>query len=127
MSSEFAISDAQTDSHVALIRIAGRLDAKSAHRLFSHCREKIQGGHRHLIINLSQVSFVASSGIGTLLALTEELKQVGGSLRLVELSEPVESVVRLLNLVQFLSIDASEDKALEASRLIPQSDRATAA
>lgn len=127
MSSEFTISDAQTDSQVALMRIAGRLDAKSAHRLFSHCREKLQGGHRRLIINLSQVTFVASSGIGTLLALTEELKQVGGSLRLVELSEPVESVVRLLNLAQFLSIDASEDEALEASRLVAQSDRATAA
>jgi stage II sporulation protein AA (anti-sigma F factor antagonist) len=114
MASGLTISDMMSSGEVAAIRIEGRLDARSAQVLMEHCRGLVEKGHRHLLINLSGVSFVASSGIGTLLALTEGLKEKGGSLHLIEPSEAVRSVVKLLNLCQFLAINSSEDEALAA-------------
>jgi anti-anti-sigma factor len=66
------------------------------------------------VLNLSGVTFVASSGAGTLLVLTREFKKAGGNVRLVQLSDAVEMVVDILNLKQLLTIDLSEMEAFQA-------------
>lgn len=114
MASNLTITDVMSSGAVAAIRIAGRLDARSAQELMRHCQKLLEGGSRHLLINLSGITFVASSGIGTVLALTEDLKERGGSLKLIEPSQAFASVVKILNLGQFLSIHSSEDGAMAA-------------
>ena len=114
MAEKFTISDVERRGDVAVVRVAGRLEIKSAQELLDKCREIRQAGARTLVLNLSDITFVASSGVGTLLALTEEFKEGGGGLRLVAMSQAVETVVNLLNLAQFLLIDATETDALEA-------------
>ena len=111
---EFAITEAPTAGAARVLRVAGRLDARNAQTLLRRCREMEEGGHRQLVINLSEVTIVASSGVGTLLAVTEEVQDAGGVIHLVALSEPVRSVVELLNLTQFLHIASTEAEALEA-------------
>ena len=114
MAEKFTITDVERRDSVAVVRIAGRLEIKSAQELLDKCREIRREGARTLVLNLSDISFVASSGVGTLLALTEEFKEGGGCLRLAAMSQAVETVVNLLNLTQFLVIDATETDALEA-------------
>jgi anti-anti-sigma factor len=114
MRSEFEITDVTGHEPIALIRVRGRLDLKNAKDLMDHCRRLNAEGRKQLVLNLSAVTFVASSGIGTLLALTEEFKESGGDLQLVALSYAVQSVVNLLNLTQFLHIEKNEAEALAA-------------
>jgi anti-anti-sigma factor len=113
MVKEFSITEAPRQG-AAILRVTGRLDARNAQTLLRTCRVHEEKGDRNLVINLAEVTFVASSGVGTLLALTEELADAGGSVHLVALSDPVKSVIELLNLTQFLNLGASEDEALEA-------------
>jgi anti-anti-sigma factor len=58
------------------------------------------------------VSFVSSSGIGSLLALTEEFQEHGGTLSLAESSPTVRESIELLNLEEFLMLFESEAEAL---------------
>ncbi|MBZ0269098.1 STAS domain-containing protein [bacterium] len=95
-----------------VLRISGRLDAKSAQLLVQQCQGLLDRNVKNVVLTMSDVSFVASSGIGSLLALTESFKDAGGDLRLAHLSNAVSSVVTLLNLGQFLAIDATEEDAL---------------
>jgi anti-anti-sigma factor len=108
MAEEFAIQESSGAGSAAILRVQGRLDARNSQTLFFHCKRVLSSGRRQILINLAKVSFVASSGIGTLLALTEEFHDAGGGIHLVELSDAVRSVVDLLNLTQFLSIGRSE-------------------
>jgi anti-anti-sigma factor len=55
-------------------------------------------------LNLSEVSFIASSGIGALLSVAERYRGQGVQLGFASVSPAVSSVVGLLNLEQFLSI-----------------------
>ncbi|GJM45317.1 MAG: hypothetical protein DHS20C21_21590 [Gemmatimonadota bacterium] len=112
MDSEFSIKTEPRPHNVSSVMVSGRLDAQHAGKLMEHCQALRDQGCRTLIINLSQVSFVASSGVGTLLALTEEMKDVDGDLYLVSLSETVSSVLRLLKLSKFMSIAPSEADVL---------------
>lgn len=114
MSNEFTITKTSETEGCTVLRVAGRLDAKTAKDLMAACQEARRGGRRRVLINLAEVSFVASSGIGTLLALTDEFREAGGGVHLVALSESVRSVVDLLNLGQFLNISGTESDALQA-------------
>jgi anti-sigma B factor antagonist len=111
VSSEFDIETIASGERTAVLRVRGRLDARSAPVLTARCAEVRKEG-RHLILNLSGVSFLASSGVGALLALVEEYHQSTSRVRLVEVSPAVDSVIRLLNLDQFLAIDPTEAAAL---------------
>ena len=109
MSSEFAISPLESKNRLSNLRVLGRLDAEAAQQLRRHCTELRHQGHRQLVLDLSDITFVASSGLGTLLALTEEFGESGGCLYLAPVSQAMESVVKLLNLDQFLAIYNSLD------------------
>jgi anti-sigma B factor antagonist len=114
MTNEFTIDSQMAGSATTVLRVRGRLDARSAQQLSARCAE-VRNAGRHLILNLSGVTFIASSGIGALLAMVEEFRQSRSRVRLAEISPAVDSVIRLLNLGSFLSI--SPDEAHAASEL----------
>lgn len=93
-----------------VLRVIGRLDAKSAPALTARCAE-IRTSGRNLIVNLSRVDFIASSGVGALLSMAEEFRKAGRTVRFAAPSSSVFSVIRLLNLEPFLPIDANEQEA----------------
>jgi anti-anti-sigma factor len=96
-----------------VVRVEGRLDAKTAPRVLEHClAARTTGGH--LVLNLGGVTFLSSSGVGMLLVLAERSKSEGGSLRIAAPSAAVKGPLELLNLHRFLTIDTTEGDALEA-------------
>jgi anti-sigma B factor antagonist len=115
MPGQFEIAEEMRTDAVGLLRVTGRLDAKSAPLLTQRCSSYRVDG-KDLILNLAGVSFVASSGLGSLLSLAEEFHQAGCSLRLACPSTAVLSVIRLLNLDQFLAIDLTEEDSIHALR-----------
>jgi anti-anti-sigma factor len=96
-----------------VVRVEGRLDAKTAPRLLAEClAARAAGGH--LVLNLAEVTFLSSNGVGMLLVLAERSREGGGSLRIAAPSPAVRAPLELLNLHRFLNIDRSEDESLAA-------------
>lgn len=96
-----------------LLRVKGPLDARSASVLQQRGIE-VRASGRHLVLNLSDVTIIASSGLGALLALIEEFRPTGLQVRIAGLSTSVRAVIELLNLHQFMVIDDSEGAAMQA-------------
>jgi anti-sigma B factor antagonist len=115
MADPFHVEAVQPDDRCTVLRVRGRLDSSSAAVLVQKCAA-VRGAERNLVLNLSEVSFIASSGVGALLALAEQFQEAANAVRLVALSPAVDSVIRLLNLDQFLPIEASEHEALASLR-----------
>jgi anti-anti-sigma factor len=103
-----------SDRPVAVLRASGRLDADGAQGLKNHIQELIEEGHRHLVLVMNEVSFVASSGIGIMLVVADILRRRDGRLIVANPSNAVTSVIELLNLDAFLEIVPSEKAALAA-------------
>jgi stage II sporulation protein AA (anti-sigma F factor antagonist) len=108
------MSEVQWQDSLVLLRLSGRLDGRAAQQVQRKCDEVRKQGIRSLALELGQVTFLASSGLGVFLAETEEFKEIGGSLHLVGISGVVASVVNLLNVGRFLSIVATEEELPEA-------------
>lgn len=111
MPESFRLETVTVDDRTTLLRVHGRLDSASAAVLVQKCAA-VRGAGRNLVLNLSSVNFIASSGVGALLALAEQFHEAAHAVRLVSLSPAVDSVIRLLNLDRTLPIVASEDEAL---------------
>ena len=113
MSSPFAIVPGPGRGKAAVVRVKGRLDAKTAPLLVDQCMAvRSPGGH--LVLTMSDVTFLSSSGVGAIMVLTERVKGDGGLLRLASPSSAVRAPLELLNLHRFLAIDESEDDAITA-------------
>lgn len=107
MSDKLEIAKAGDRSGVPILKLQGRIDARGAQELRDRCAELRDAGHANLVLDLDGVSFVASSGLGTFLLLTEEYRSGGGRLVLAAPQGGVVQVLQLLNLDQFLEIAPS--------------------
>ena len=67
---------------------------------------------RRVLLHLGEVSFIDSAGIGALVRLLGHLRSHGCELNLCQLSEPVERVLRVTNLVGVLPCYATQEEAI---------------
>jgi anti-anti-sigma factor len=95
-----------------LFRLTGLLDAFSEatfRKVLSKC---IDEGPKHVILDLSQIDFVDSSGLGALVQLVKKAQSLEGTLQIV--SNPrVTQTVKLVRLEKFLSLQPSVDEAVK--------------
>ena len=113
MPDPFQILDGPTDANTVVLRLVGRMDSAAAPLLAQRCATISKSG-RTLVLNMEGVTFIVSSGVGSLLAAAEGFRQAGCQLHLVALPPSVASVIRLLNLHKFLPIHATEADAMTA-------------
>ena len=95
-----------------LFRLTGLLDAFSEatfRKVLSKC---IDESPKHVILDLSQIDFVDSSGLGALVQLVKKAQTLEGTLQIV--SNPrVTQTVKLVRLEKFLSLQPSVDEAVK--------------
>jgi anti-sigma B factor antagonist len=86
----------------------------AAPRLKTAIDQAVDGGTPRIVVDLSAVSFMDSSGLGALIAGLKATRQAGGDLRIAVVPEQVMTVLRLTNLDRVLPahatvVDASRD------------------
>lgn len=94
-----------------VFRLTGLLDAFSEPAFRKEIGKFIDEGPHDVILVLSQIDFVDSSGLGALVQLVKKAKTAGGSLQIVT-NPRVTQTVKLVRLEQFLSLQPSIEDAL---------------
>ncbi|HEY2954925.1 MAG TPA: STAS domain-containing protein [Candidatus Eisenbacteria bacterium] len=111
---ELEIIESQGAGRTAVLRLRGRLDATTVSTLLERCNA-LQGDGHNLVLNLGEITFLGSSGVGAMLVLVEQFGERAGAVLFAAPSEAVRSVVELLELGEHLSIYATEDEAVRAT------------
>ncbi len=73
---------------------------------------KIDEGPKHIILDLSQIDFVDSSGLGALVQLAKQAQNANGTFQIVT-NARVTQTVKLVRLEKFLSLQPTVEAALE--------------
>lgn len=91
--------------------LESRLDAHVAGEFRGQLLHYIDGGRRHLVLNLQRVSFVDSAGLS---AMVSGVKRLGatGALRVCGAQPPVRSMFELTRLHRVLGVLETEEEAL---------------
>lgn len=72
----------------------------------------VEESPKNFVLDLSQIDFIDSSGLGALVQLVKKVQNSGGTLQIVT-NPRVTQTVKLVRLEQFLSLQPSVDIALE--------------
>jgi anti-sigma B factor antagonist len=102
------------DPRTAVLHPTGRLNMVAAPAFKALLEETVASGQTRIVVDLGQVSFIDSSGLGALISGLKATRQAGGDLRLAVVPEQVLTVLRLTNLDRVLRVhhtvmDASHD------------------
>lgn len=89
------------------VKVRGRLDNYWTEHLRSNIEEIIRGGAHSIRLNLSEVAYLSSAGVGLLVLFHKQLKAIGGSFVIASPSERVKQVLELCGLAPILLSEKS--------------------
>jgi anti-sigma B factor antagonist len=92
--------------------VSGDADLHLAPELRDRLAEAITDGARHIVVDLSAVTFIDSKALGVLLGARNRLQGAGGHLRLVVPASDVRRIFELSMLDQVFALDSTRDEAL---------------
>lgn len=98
---------------IVLLRLAGRLDAANAPAL-ERTLTAARGEAPRLLLELSAVDFLDSSGLGALVGALKSCRRAGGDLRLAAPSAPVARLLRLTALDRVFAVGSDGEAEWEA-------------
>ena len=105
-------SDIRESGDVRILAFEGNLDTSTSPEAEAKINELIDGGINKLLINFSQLNFIASSGLRVLLATAKKLGPAGGTLEICGLNPTVQEVFDISGFGTILSVKQTEDEAL---------------
>ncbi|MBT2475000.1 STAS domain-containing protein [Microbacterium sp. ISL-103] len=86
----------------AVIALSGRLTATGAPLLRKAVNDLVAAGDSKIVIDMTQLQFVDSSGLGALVGGLKSARVAGGDLRIAAVPEAVRTVLHLTNLDRVL-------------------------
>ena len=88
----------------AMLTLSGRLDAVTAPDLKAQLKRLAKDGHIQLIVDLTDVPFIDSSGLAALVSGLKAVREAGGAMKLAGLSEQTRTVFTLTRLDRVFEI-----------------------
>ena len=103
----------RTVDSVVVLDLAGRLVLGDGDQLLKETvLNLIASGRKHVVLNLAEVSYVDSSGLGSLVAVFLGARKQGGALKLLNPSKRLHDLLAIAKLLTVLDISDSEAQAV---------------
>ncbi|MDO8106538.1 STAS domain-containing protein [Isoptericola sp. b441] len=95
-----------------VIEVTGEIDVYTAPALREEIASLVDAEHTSIVVDLTQVSFMDSTGLGVLVGALKKVRTLGGDLSLVINEEKILKVFRITALTQVFAIHPSLAEAL---------------
>lgn len=102
----------ESKNGIIVCRVEGEIDINSSPDFKKAFDKLISGKTPRIVINLSKVTYVDSSGLATLVEIFKNMKSYGGKMRLASLSPKIRSLFEITKLEKLFEIMASEEDAM---------------
>jgi len=100
---------------VTVIDVAGRITlGEGSSNLRDSLRELAAKGNKKILLNLADVSYIDSSGIGELVAGFTTMTNAGGQLKLLNLTKRVQDLLQITKLYTVFEVFDAEASAVHS-------------
>jgi anti-anti-sigma factor len=97
-----------------IVSVKGRMDAVTSLEFDKRMSALVSAGDTIFVLNLSQLDFISSSGLRSVLKIAKQLKPGGGRLLFAGLQDPVKDVFKISGFSTIFAIYNTEEEALQA-------------
>jgi len=106
----FHLETVTAGADCALLRVGGEVDLYTAPQIRERVIQLLDDGARHVIVDLREVDFLDSTGLGVLVGSLKRLREQDGSLKVVTAGGRIPQLFRLTGL----------DRAFQLLQSLPQ-------
>ncbi len=100
---------------VTVVDAAGRITlGEGASSFRDKIRDLVTGGNKKLLLNLAEISYIDSSGIGELVSSYTTVTNLGGSVKLLNLTKRVQDLLQITKLYTVFEVFDDETKAVRS-------------
>lgn len=111
MDDDHSVTELELDTPLAVLEARGRFNTRSVWDLHLRCDALYGQGYSCIVIEMSGVTFISSSGAGRLVRMTYDFLERDGLFQIAAVPDAVTRVIDMLNSRQFLNITADVDEA----------------
>ena len=101
---------------IVVLRCHGDIDAHTCAKLDNALKVVLDGGVDRVIVDLTDVPYSASRGLGVLIAARKQLEDRAGALALLNPSDAVTAAIEVLGFDSVFNITSTLEEAVEAVR-----------
>jgi anti-sigma B factor antagonist len=101
---------------IEVVDVEGEIDISTAPRLRELLIDLVSQGSYQLIVNLDQVEFLDSTGLGVLVGGLNRVRAHDGSLDLVCTRERILKIFKITGLTKVFGIHETADQAIAATK-----------
>jgi anti-sigma B factor antagonist len=107
---------------VTIVNVSGRITLGEGNVMLREVvRQLVDEGHKKIALNLHEVGYVDSSGLGELVKAYTTVRNHGGQLKLVDPSKRLQDLLKMTNLTAVFTIEADEASAIQSFSELPES------
>jgi anti-sigma B factor antagonist len=108
----------RTENGVLVVDCAGRIVFGDETGYLRDTVKQLLLENKRIVLNLGEVNYIDSGGLGTLVALYTSATSAGASIKLASLTKRVGDLLQVTKLLTVFDVYDSEEKALEAFRKV---------
>jgi anti-sigma B factor antagonist len=98
--------------HISILDVVGEIDIYTTPQFKEAIKEAIGDSNATIIVNMSRVAYMDSSGFGTLLSATKRLRPMNGSLSLVGCNDAINRMLQITRLNTIFGVYDTEEQAV---------------
>ncbi len=111
---KFHIHDEEIDWQTHLIAVGGEIDLYTAPEFKERMWKLIHAGKKHIVVDLSDATFIDSTTLGVLVGGAKGLRPGGGAMTLVCTEQNIMKIFQITGLDRAFPIHSSREEALGA-------------
>ena len=105
----------RTEGDRTIVSVGGEIDVYTAPKLREQLVDLVNAGQYHLVVDMEDVEFLDSTGLGVLVGGLKRVRAHDGSLRLVCTQERILKIFRITGLTKVFPIHDSVADAVAAT------------
>ena len=106
-------SEEKTDG-VLVLGVSGKIHTEASEELLKKLNALIDQGEWHLLLDLSGVDYINSSGLRVLLTVAKKLNGLSGKMVLATVTELIQQILRVSGCASVIGVYSSKEEALKA-------------
>ena len=110
---DIKVDTRQVEDNISIIEVQGEIDVYTSSWVKEAVADFIQKGNYNIIINLEEVRYIDSTGLGVLIGALKRVREKDGTISLICTNPQIKKIFNITGLVKIFQIYKSEEEAIQ--------------
>jgi len=111
---ELKHSQIEENENILRVNVVGQIDSLTNDQFDEYVTKLIKDGNKYIILELEALSFLSSSGIGTIIGFLDQLEEIDGKIAMLNTPSTIMKSLQLVGVTELIQNYSIEQDAIDA-------------